>query len=107
MAVSITRKSRLRFKDLVEVDGAEFWDLDNLPEIPLSASDFYYFVTQQDRMDLLATRFYGDPNLWWVIAVANDMNILPTNLRAGTTIRIPSPNYVNGALFSDKSVRQR
>lgn len=105
MSISIPRKSRLRFKTFVEVNGIQFWDLDNLPTIPLSADDFYYFVRATDRMDLLATRFYGDPNLWWVIAVANDMDILPTNLQVGTTIRIPSPSYVTGGLFDSKNIR--
>lgn len=106
MPVSVSRKSRLRFKDFVEVNGVEFWELDALPTIEKSDADFYYLVASGDRIDLLATKFYGDPNLWWVIAVANDMEILPTDLQPAKTIRIPSPQYVNEVLFTTPKVRQ-
>jgi len=39
----------------------------------------------------------------WVIAVANDMEILPTDLNAGDTIRVPSPRYVLTQLFKRAS----
>jgi hypothetical protein len=100
VSVSVPRKSRLRFKDLVSVNGVEFWELDNLPSVPTSPADIYYRVEVLDRIDNLANRYYGDPNLWWVIAVANNMNILPTDLQPGAVIRIPSPTYVNSTLFA-------
>lgn len=103
MPVSVTRKSRLRFKELVSVKGVEFWELDTLPTFPESPADIYYRVEVTDRIDLIANRYYGDPNLWWVIAVANDLYILPTDLKNGATIRIPAPAYVNGTLFADRS----
>jgi|TARA_R100000081_G_scaffold66606_1_gene34400 nucleoid-associated protein YgaU len=47
-----------------------------------------YFITQEgDRCDNLATRFYGDPTLWWFIARVN--NLTTNNIPAGTSIRIP------------------
>lgn len=101
MPITVTRKSRLRFKDFVSVKGVEFWELDNLPSVPTSPADIYYRVDVMDRIDTIATRFYGDPNLWWVIAVANDMNILPTDLHPGEVIRIPAPAYVNSTMFTD------
>lgn len=106
MPVSVTTRSRLRFKEFLEVNTVQFWELDLLPEIPPSPADYYYYVNQNDRIDLLATRFYGDPNLWWVIAVANDLNILPTDLQVGATLRIPSPAYVTETLFSANNVVQ-
>lgn len=106
MPITVSKKSRLRFKEFVNVDGFEFWDLDLLPTIPDSAGDFYYTVTAEDRIDLIAARFYGDPNLWWVIAVANDLDILPTNLLVASTIRIPSPAYVTDTLFTTNAVKQ-
>lgn len=99
MPVTIDRRSRLRFKDLVSIGGVEFWELDLFPTIPESPADIYYRVESVDRLDSLATRFYGDPNLWWVIAVANDINLNPTDLQVGQTIRVPSPAYVQENLF--------
>lgn len=99
MAVTISTQSRLRFKELLEVKGVQFWELDELPTVPVSSSDLYYRVKQDDRIDLLATAFYSDPNLWWVIALANDLDLLPTNLIPNSIIRIPSPSYVLQNLF--------
>jgi hypothetical protein len=100
MAVSIKEKSRLRFVDLLTVDDVVFWDLAVLPEIPEQSDDLLYQVRETDRIDRLATRFYGSPVLWWVIAVANDMEILPTDLDAADFIRIPSPRFILGDLFA-------
>ena len=43
------------------------------PSVTLSNQDYYIVAREQDRMDLLANDFYGDPSLWWVIAMANDI----------------------------------
>lgn len=99
MTVTIDRRSRLRFKELVSIGEVEFWELDLLPTVPETTADIYYRVESTDRIDTISSNFYGDPNFWWVIAVANDMDILPTNLRVGQTIRIPSPTYVQENLF--------
>ena len=100
MAISLGSRSRLRFKELLEINGVTFWELDELPVVPDQVDDIYYMVTQTDRIDLLSTTFYGDSNMWWVIAVANNLNLLPSELVPGTTLRIPSPNYVANVLFN-------
>lgn len=99
MTVRLTQTSALRFTDLLKVDGVEFWDVLDLPEIPVQRDDVVHRVSQVDRIDILANRYYKNPGLWWVIAVANDMEILPTHLNTGDTIRIPSPRYVRENLF--------
>jgi hypothetical protein len=100
MAARIVRNSRLLFSPLVLVDGVEFWDLNTLPPIPVREDEVQYTVTFTDRIDLLAYRFYGDPVLWWVIAAANSMEILPTDLKPGDTIRIPSKAFITEALLA-------
>lgn len=72
--------------------------LDNIPEL---ADDVRYQVIQGDRMDILAYRFYEDAALWWVIAVGNGMELIPTDLNEGEIIRIPSPRFVQQELFLD------
>lgn len=99
MAVNIGKSSRLRFGQLMSVDDVEFWEVLDLPAIPENIDDFEYVVTDSDRIDLLAYRFYGDSVLWWVIAVANDLELLPTDLVVGAKLRIPSPSYVKRDLF--------
>lgn len=98
MAVEIVARSRLLFADLLSVDGVEFWDTLVLPPNPPRGDDVIHTVIGSDRIDLLAQRYYQDPVLWWVIAWANDMEILPTDLKVGEDIRIPSPKFVQSLL---------
>jgi hypothetical protein len=106
MTTRVPRHSHLRFGTLLSVDGIEFWDVLDLPTIPQQPDDLTYQVLGTDRMDLLANRFYRDPRLWWVIAVANDIELIPTAFNAGDSIRIPSPRYVLQELFK-KGTKQR
>lgn len=69
------------------------------PTIPLSENDIYVITTDGDRYDLLASQYYGDSSLWWIISTAN--SLLPQNsifIPVGTQIRIPQ--NVNGILKS-------
>lgn len=107
MAVAVHRGSRLRFGELVSVDGVEFWDVLDIPEIPSQIDDLIHLVTGVDRIDLLAHKYYQDSRLWWVIAVANDFEDLPTELNVGDEIRVPAPRYVHQVLFKKASVQRR
>lgn len=97
MGVRIPTNSRLRLGSLINFDGVEFWDLLVLPPVPSHPQDIEYTVKGGDRIDNLAYRFYGDSTLWFIIAVANDMELLPVDLNVGDVIRIPAqagiPNY--------------
>jgi phage tail protein X len=101
MAATVRRLSRLRFYDLVFVDEYEFWNLAELPEIPTQVDDKKIRVKATDRLDLLAYQYYGDAILWWVIAVANDIDLIQTQLNEGDVIRIPSVSYVQQKLFQN------
>jgi nucleoid-associated protein YgaU len=105
MSVQVVQNSRLRFADLGLIDGIEFWDVVDLPDLPEQPDDITYQVQSGDRLDRLANRFYGDPVLWWVIAAANDLEILPTDLNDGSFLRIPSPRFVVQQLFRDAKGR--
>ena len=96
MSVEINASSRLLFGELLEVDGVEFWDTIVLPVNRPRQSDYVYTVEQNDHIDMLAERFYQTPVLWWVIAWANDLEIIPTDLKEGMTLLIPSKEFVEG-----------
>ena len=93
--------SRLRFGRFQVVDDIEFWDRVEYPLIPEQPDDIQHVVKGFDRLDLLAQRYYQDPILQWVIAVNNGMEIWPTDLNVGSTLRIPAPRYVRDVLFQD------
>lgn len=61
------------------------------PDIPETEDDVYIITSETDRYDLLASRFYGDSSLWWIIPAANKTTsrdtIYPT---PGIQLRIPA-----------------
>jgi len=71
------------------------------PSIPLDFSDVYVYTNRGDRYDLLSQNFYGDPNLWWIIARANPSQT-PDSLipEVGAQIRIPSKNRLSKIISS-------
>ena len=99
MTISIKNNSRLHFADLFTIDGIEFWDLTEFPTIPTQNDDILHQIQGPERIDVLANRYYSDPILWWVIAVANDLEIVPTNFQVGDIVRIPSPRYITQVLL--------
>jgi nucleoid-associated protein YgaU len=105
LLAQVLQHSRLRFGQFIAIDGFNFWDVLDLPEIPEKPSDITYQVQSGDRIDVLAEKFYGDPILWWVIAIANGLEILPTQLTEGSILRIPAPGYILHDFFTKNSVR--
>ena len=60
-----------------------------LPYIEPTDSDILIVTEEEDRLDLLAYQFYGDSQLWWVIATYNNLTDIDTNLEPGLQLRIP------------------
>ena len=58
-----------------------------LPDIEEDNSDILLIATEGDRCDLLATSYYGTPELWWFIATVNKLS--SNNIPVGTQLRIP------------------
>jgi len=44
------------------------------------------------RLDLISQKFYGIPDLWWVIALVNNILDPLVGAPVGTNIRVPSKN---------------
>ena len=66
------------------------YELTLFRQFPESQSEFYYYTwTQRDRIDLVAYKFYSDPNLWWVIMDYNPEYPNPFDIPLGATLRIP------------------
>jgi nucleoid-associated protein YgaU len=60
------------------------------PKIKPNDNDIYIISTQSDRLDLLSSKYYGDPTYWWVISVANNLNDASLSIEPGRQLRIPS-----------------
>lgn len=61
------------------------------PEILPSSTDQYIITSYEDRLDLLASDYYGDSSYWWVISRANPDNTKRDSffIKTGVQIRIP------------------
>ena len=99
MAVSINIHSRLKNATLGILDGYEFWDRIDYPVLVPQPDDSTYQVVGTERLDSIATTTYGDPTLWWVIAIANNMELLPSDLNPGAVLIIPSARYIFGEVL--------
>ena len=61
------------------------------PDFPRRSSDQFIITKRTDRLDLLATRYYGDPRYWVILSKANKLHngtIIPP---IGFRLRIPFP----------------
>ena len=83
----------------------EFTDVENFPDMhggqrqticatavaapALRFTYDFYFCKQGDRIDLLASKFIGNSEKWWVIAECNPHWIFYDYLPAGLKLRIP------------------
>lgn len=52
-------------------------------------------ITREDeRMEEIAAEYYRDPEMWWVIAIANPEILYPDQFEPGTVLRIPDVSPV-------------
>lgn len=89
--MTIFTNSRYAGQNVVRVEGS---DGNVYPTVfrqsPPPARKFLHYTVQMgDRVDILASRYFGDPTLWWIIADANPEILFPTALPVGRVIRIP------------------
>lgn len=96
--VSISSASWMRFMNSEEekdfADEIRFFGFFEAPEVPDSDGDFEIRAQFGDRLDAYAHKFYGDQFLWWVIALANDMDLPILQLNPGDTVIITDPVVV-------------
>lgn len=54
-------------------------------------TDILYTVPQagESRLDLISQQFYGTPELWWVLALVNNLIDPLVGFTVGTVIRVP------------------
>jgi hypothetical protein len=71
------------------VDGKEVYRATIMPTIEQNPRDITIATETGDRLDTLATQFYQNPNLWWIIAAANNIHTAPIGFKDGTILRIP------------------
>lgn len=77
-----------RYRNTQKING-QYLETFDFPKIDLNKiQTFSIRITDQDRMDTLASRFLGDGNYWWIIAHINGINF-PWDFASGEIIKIP------------------
>jgi nucleoid-associated protein YgaU len=91
--VKVPSTSRQQFARLYQDGDKQFWG--GRPKIDTSPrpDDKFHTVVEGDRIELLAHKYLGDVNLWWVIADYNSL-FFCQELEVGSKLRIPSLEQV-------------
>ena len=67
----------MRYKNSIikkDKDNKRYYRPTIVPNIPIKDSDIFVYPVYGDRFDTIAYRYYGDSNLWWIIAKANELS---------------------------------
>lgn len=70
-------------------DGKRVYKTVTYPPIVPQDSDIQVVANSEDYLDSLALKYYGDPTLYWIIGLANNLGKGRLSIPPGTTLRIP------------------
>src|ERR1035437_3537819 len=71
-------------------DGKRVYKTTQYPIIPIQDTDIQVITNTEDYLDAMALKYYRDPSLWFIIALANPgIGKGRLSVPAGLTIRIP------------------
>jgi len=70
-------------------DGKRIYKSTSYPEIKPLDSDIIVISNDADFLDSLSNRYYNDPTLWWIIALANGLGNGRMSVPPGRQLRIP------------------
>lgn len=88
----ILEHSRYEVADVAQVQGADGEFRPTIQARNPYATWFAfdtYLTRKGDRIDLIAARHLGDPELWWLIAYANPEHLLLDPVPEHVELRIP------------------
>ena len=82
----------IRYEDIpvqTRWDGKRTYKSVTYPPIPPQDTDIQVVANSEDYLDSLALKYYGDPTLYWIIGLANNLGKGRLSIPVGTTLRIP------------------
>lgn len=71
-------------------DGKKVLNTTHYPDIPVKDSDIFVISNDGDYLDTMSFKYYKDPTLWWIIALANNIGKGRMSVEGGLQIRIPT-----------------
>jgi nucleoid-associated protein YgaU len=81
--------SRYQAASLKSEDVGQVYETQLVPNVSRQPEDTIITTESGQRLDRLASEYYGDPTLWWVIASANELGRGDWTVPAGIQLRIP------------------
>ncbi|GJQ43818.1 MAG: hypothetical protein JETCAE03_33160 [Ignavibacteriaceae bacterium] len=85
-------KNRYSYSQQYRTDqGKRFYSTTLYPEILKTDADTYIIADRETRLDLLAYNYYNDSELYWVIAICNNIQG-SIFVEPGTQLCIPNRN---------------
>ncbi len=105
IGITVGKNSRYRLNTIHKDSEDRFYfSLPRPINIKSNKDDSYFGVEikHKHRMDKVSNRFFNNSKLWWIIAIANDMDN-GLFLDAGNTLRVPAIHgiYGHGGVLSD------
>lgn len=71
-------------------DGKRVYKTTSYPKIVPSSTDLLIISTEGDCLDSLSYKYYGDPTLWWILAISNPgLGLGKLSVPGGTQLRVP------------------
>ncbi len=77
-------------KSKKDLNGKQYYVPSFVPNIPIKDSDIFVYPLYGQRFDSIAYDYYGNSNLWWIIAKANELGKGQIGLDPEKKIRIPT-----------------
>ena len=74
-----------------------------LPDDVIKTNYTTYFAKPTDAWTLISHRFYNRTDLWWLIALLNNINDTFSPIEPGLALKIPKPDYVRMILDAIKA----
>jgi phage tail protein X len=71
-------------------DGKKVYITTQYPVIQPQDSDVIVMTSEADFLDSMAYKYYGDPTLWWIIGLVNNLGQGRMSVPAGLQIRVPT-----------------
>jgi hypothetical protein len=102
VSLNLEQFSRFR-RQLVykAADGKLFYGVYEKPIFTPSQDDFYHTVQmgEEFRLDLISYFYYRTPELWWLVALSNNIGSVLDDINVGDILLIPSPSSVTDFIF--------
>jgi hypothetical protein len=96
--LNLRANSRARYSSFQYLGDWEWFGFPDYPDFPPADDDDFVEMRFDTKVDTLAYDTYGDAALLWVILMANDIDLWPSDVPIGATLRLPSKTRVDSIL---------